>query len=102
MSPDGLLNGRIIFDQFCALAKLRRVLHYCQVDVRELSRASLFISKDKKWKLQYFEVKICLSNVGWQNKIGKWARQIFVFARLQIHICSQGEKSRITHFQFHD
>ena len=52
------------------------------------------------------EVEICWSNVGWQNKIGKWARQIFVFAlQLQIHICShrgrRGEKSRITLFQFH-
>ena len=52
------------------------------------------------------EVEICWSNVGWQNKIGKWARQIFVFAlQLQIHICShrgrRGEKSRITYFQFH-
>ena len=31
------LNGLVLFDQFCAVAKLRRALHYCQVDVGELS-----------------------------------------------------------------
>ena len=36
MSPDGLLNGRIIFDQFCDLAKLRST---CVSALREIHQS---------------------------------------------------------------
>ena len=37
------LNGLVLFDQFCALAKLRRALHYCII-VCERTEQSLLIS----------------------------------------------------------